>query len=226
MKQEKLRMKTFKRFKESMFLLFFVTGLSLTRWATDEWATSRRQLMDSLGHRSNIFAQSEKHQHHPSQTPFKVPETPQTVGKDLSSIYLQTPRVLRSPVSEFSQTPSIVPTPTADKNTKSSRPPLEQSELMRKHAEVVRLLRTSAESSSQRSSASLTVQNQQNFAPATTLATQLEGASHSPSLLSDAKAAGMKESDIPAYRNLLQLLASMTGRQRYLPHHLIPIRRI
>lgn len=169
--------------------------------------------MDSLGHRSNIFAQSERHGSHSSQTPHKIPETPQTIGKDISSIYLRTPRLPSPgfPGSEITNTPSVLPNPIGDKNAKSPRAPLEQSELMRKHAEVVRLMRTNSETSSQRTSSSLVVHNQQNFTPATTLASQLDGASRSPSLLSDAKAVGMKESDLPAYRNLLQLLASMTG---------------
>jgi hypothetical protein len=178
--------------------------------------------MDSLGHRSNIFSQStaERHSHLPSHTPHPIPETPQSVGRDLSSIYLQTPRApptpfFPTPAADISQTPkgSTAVTPFVDKNSKPSKIPLEQSDLMRKYAEVVRLLRTNPDSSSQRTrspSASLALQSHQGLTPATTLATHLESTSRS-SLLADAKAVGMKESDLPAFRNLLQLFASMTG---------------
>jgi hypothetical protein len=177
--------------------------------------------MDSLGHRSNIFSQSttERNSHLPSHTPHPVPETPQSVGRDLSSIYLQTPR---APPTPFFPTPGLTQTPNGatattpfvEKNPKPSKVPLEQSDLMRKHAEVVRLLRTNPDSSSQRTSrspsSSLALQSHHGLTPATTLATQFESASRS-SLLTDARAVGMKESDLPAYRNLLQLFASMTG---------------
>jgi hypothetical protein len=95
---------------------------------------------------------------------------------------------------------------------------------MRKHAEVVRLLRTNPSEHSTQSgrspSSSVAIQRQLGFTPATTLATQLEGASRSSALLSDSRAVGMKEGDLPVYRNLLQLLASMTGPSSLLsrPH--------
>lgn len=173
--------------------------------------------MDSLGHRSHIFSQSTTERHsHPSHTPHPIPETPQSVGRDLSSIYLQTPRATPFfPTPAIPQTPNGggATTPFVEKNSKPSKVPLEQSDLMRKHAEVVRLLRTNPHSSSQRTRSpndSLALQGQHGLTPATTLSTQLETTSRS-SLLTDAKAVGMKESDLTAYRNLLQLFASMTG---------------
>jgi hypothetical protein len=190
--------------------------------------------MDSLGHRNNTFAQTaDRHSQLSAHTPLAVPETPQSVGKDFSSIYLQTPRLLPSTFTTPSElTHAGAPaTPFIEKNTQLAKLPLEQSDLMRKHAEVVRLLRTNStgDQSSRSPGSSLATQRHLGFTPALTLATQLEGSSRSAHLLADARAVGMKESDLPAYRNLLQLLASMTGRHPSQPDWtafvLIPFRR-
>ncbi len=206
--------------RKSEFSLFI--QFMYLRWAGDEWATSRRQLMDSLGHRSNFY-DSRKNQSSSSSapTPLQICATPHSIGKDMSSIYLQTPgsTISQSIPASAPQTPvpsQAIPLATNQKNVRTH---LEQSDLMRKHADVVRYLRTNpTDKQSQRTpnglgelSGVVALPTNKGFNPSSSLANQLEGISRSTGLLSDAQAVGMKGGDLAAYRNLLHLLASMTG---------------
>ena len=169
--------------------------------------------MESLGHRSHMWKKMGLTASHRDQTPATHGRHSMTPsGRDAhetSSLYLHS-RAL----TDRSQTPAAAPA-HSDSSSKQY-----QTALLKDHAAVVRVLHQSDQQGHSPGGGALVLSETGEgsrataaLQPATVLANQLDPFSGGVSA-STAAAHGMNELDVIAYRNLLELVAAMTGIER------------